>query len=536
MIGSDRKDKSKANRPTKDWPDLIRRQHVQFLNGENKVFDKILKWYRGTAWSKEQIAYASSRGMALANFNLVFAIAETAISSIMPNNLKFSVTEIDDVDQYVAPKVEEDLNKLSRRGDWREEAIMALTHAILYGRFFFKVTLGSDGKPCLRATDPRKVMVDLTAERPKDIRYFVHTVPTTVEAFVGMVNRPDSPFKIPDSAQVGTPEQLERKLRELASGYPAWMDEEAARQAGDNFLILHEVYDVECQEVSYWIDGWSDPVLYLRGEEFYNPFVIGNLNYNGANTLGLSEIHLVMDNIEIINRFLSYLVEVARLQIPVTLYDKGAMDEKEINAVAQASPGDLIGITPGQGKTVHDMLGNPEVPKMPADIQIIMSKLESVISYVTALSDSARGQVTGARTATELALIEGQQRTRLASRIQRFHKALTDAAAHAILLMKAMPKDQLPEVMESISITAGSSAEMNRNVMAEKFQQMYAFISANKEGFDMERLREFFVEIFGMPKEILLAPAAPTNSNAPTEIPPEALAALQAQGIPEETA
>ena len=55
-------------------------------------------------------------------------------------------------------------------------------------------------------------------------------------------------------------------------------------------------------------------------------------------------------------------------------------------------------------------------PQNPQGVQEFVARQEDDAAFISALAEAARGQVVGARTATEMAIIDAQMRTRLATR------------------------------------------------------------------------------------------------------------------------
>jgi len=513
-----------------DWLEKIRK-HKQFYDTkEREGFDYALSQYQGSYWSDvDRRMYRSN----LVSYNLIFAICESAVSNLLPPNMRFAVTEFDTEPQLTIPDSEKQLELMARKARWREEGALALVAAVLYGRFILKVTKPGS-VPLIRNIDPRKIFFDMTTPRAWEIRYFIELNLRTPED----LQRADgNTLQLPPEYQ--GPTGL-TKLKQLATTYPLWVSEAANKTAGE-YVQTWEIWDNEAQTMSVWIEGCTEPVTVVGPDAYYCPYVLANLNHNGLDCRGLSEVQLVKDLVASINRMLTYSNEIVRRQIPITLYNKSTMSEEEIANAASAAPGDYVGVTMGIGENKNVMIPGP-IAGVPPDLIAFQSKLEQIVSYVSALSDSARGQVTGARTATELSLIESQQRNRLKSRTTEFYNAFSKAATLALMLANGIEYDKLSDLEEHVKIVANNAAELNRAVLQEKFQQIYQFCLTRPQAFDIGVLDKLFVEVFQLPPDFLakapppmaMPPGMPGMTGMPPEGAPPAGGAPVPGPVPEE--
>ena len=492
-----------------NWPDTIRAHREAYILSERSDIEEALRMFRGDYWSERD---RRDTAMKLVSMNIVYAIAESAVSATVPPNLQFTVYE---KEATTSTPWEDYLVACGRSADWRGEATLSMTDAVLTGRSVLKTTLGKSHTE-IRAVDPRRVYFDLAARRPSDISYYIELTLLTVQEFESRLRRKgnNAPlYKLPAPFE-GTP------VKDLATSYPAWISDQAAKTAGTRFIPVYEVYDEARQECTHWLDGATAPLCLHDGKDYFQPFSIYNLNPNAVDCRGLSEVQLVKDCIVAVNRLLSYWGELVRRQVPLTVYDSSRLTEDEVTRLGQAPPGAYVGVN-AAGQPPLAVLGTLQSPPVPAEIPNFMAKLEQVISYVSALSDSSRGQVTGARTATELALIEGQQKTRISHRVGRFSKAWEQAAKKAIQLA-IMSGVDLP-LPVNVEMVAYSPSENNRVVLREKFLGALQFIEAHPDRFNQAEVTRLFAEIMALPPSIIVEP--PTE---PLPGSPEALAAEQA--------
>lgn len=500
-----------------NWQDVIKRHKDEYHRREDAKFKMALRMYRGDPWTQEE------RGSPLrrVSFNMLFAIIESATAATVPNNLQFTV--------YKDPKTTETawesyLARADRVGDWRGEACLSMVDAMLTGRSVLKV---SPGRPCsrIRTVDPRRVFFDLTVRRPADIQYFIELCPMTLEELERKCRGRKPVYRLPDSVT---------DLRALQTNYPEWLSEAANKTGGESWIPVWEVVDVGRQTVTHWIENVNEPLCIWTGDDYFNPYCLYNLNLNGEDCRGLSEVQLVEETVTAINRILVYWAEIVRKQVPVTLYDTSATNEDEMRRVTQASPGALVGVNAG-GKPLSTVFTNLPVAAVPPDMVVFMQKLEQIVAYVSATSDMARGQTVGARTATELAVIQAKDQNRIQHRVARFNAAWEEAARKALSLAKV----DFPDLADpyEIEMIAYSPIEKNREVLRERFLQAYSIMSAHPDQFDQAEVDRLLVDVFNLPMSVLKVAAPQTAPQLPAPAPlPEAAAPPPMPPSPENAA
>jgi hypothetical protein len=280
---------------------------------------------------------------------------------------------------------------------------------------------------------------------------------------------------------------------------------------------------------------------------------------------------LVLDQQETVNDLLTHWKQITYLMIPRILYDAGRISEEDLNKAVEASTGSFVGIAPENSealRTLATLFYEMPMPMAPTGVKEFIMRQEDDAAFVSALAEAARGQVTGARTATEMAIIDAQMRTRLATREGHINDALEDVAAKAFYLSrKYMSEPKMVRVAggrrwEAVSLETIRDVEMdfemvsynpikqNPSVMAETLMQLIPFFMQNPN-VDIRRFTEEVVQGLGLPNKILmpeqdvamemaaqqqlaqqtaLGGAAAPAGGAEGEIPPELLAALMAEG------
>lgn len=473
-----------------NWRDAIERHRANYAKEERSDIDKARRMYRGKAWSKSDENAAGK--MNLVTFNLLFAIIETATAATVPPNLAFTVYE---KPTAKATEWEKFLELAGRMGDWRGEACLSMVDAMLTGRSVLKTTPGPDGLPQIRAVDPRQVYFDLSVRRPTDISYFIELCPMTKADFKAKLEkRPNGRkpvYRLPQGVSI----------ENLTGAYPEQLSNDANKTAGDDWIEVYEVVDVRRRVVSHWLasDGINEPLGVWEGDDYYNPYSLFNLNLNGQDCRGLSEVLLVEDVVLAINRLLVYWSEIVRRQVPFTLYSD-EIEETEVVRVQAAPVGAWVKIK-ANGKPLSSLIYQPTPAQVPPDLINFMRKLEEVVAFVTAMSDMARGQVVGAKTATELAVIESKDKTRLNHRVARFYSAWEDAARKAIALGKVSNSDWPDPYL--VQMEAYSAMGVSREVIRERVIQALPLMEGKPGRFNQRAVDKAFVEVMGLPSDVL---------------------------------
>lgn len=507
-----------------DWLATISAHKAEYEANERSHVDKALRMYRGDAWTQQERTEGSN--LRLVSFNLLFAIVESAIAATVPNNLAFTVYE---KPETTSTEWEEYLAQAEREGDWRGEACLSMVDAMITGRSILKT---SPGTPCevVRAVDPRRMYFDLAVRRPGDITYFIEFCPMSKEAFEKKTKGKKPAYKVPDNIDINT----------LATAYPEWLNSAASKTAGQTWIPIYEVVDIARRTVTHWIDGVRLPLCEWKGEDYYNPYSLYNLNLNGVDCRGLSEVSLVEDTVAAINRILVYWMEIIRKQVPITVYDSSRTDEDQVKKIVLATPGAIVGIN-SNGQAPLSAIQNMPPVEVPRDIKEAMAKLEQIVAIVSAMQDMSRGQVSGAKTATEVATIQSIAATRVSHRVARFYSAWEQAAKKALSLAH-IRRPKLPNPW-NVTMVAYSPMEKNREVLRERFLAAFKIMQENPEKFDADEVNKLFVEVFDLNPSVLLSPEQRTvaaNTPPPAdEVPPpvlsanpnpNALAMLQASG------
>lgn len=436
---------------------LITEQLSTMLALERAQWDEARAWLQGRFWST--VTGDSEWKQIKTSSNIAFALVETAVASLVPRHPQITCQPRMPMNPDDMLAREKYVNMALDACKFRRELHLSIQDCVLCGRAIYKTTWSRTlGRPIVRAVDPRSVIFDLTARRPEDIKYWCEVTVLSQDEFDARVE--SGFYKIPKGKSIPR-----------GDAYPKWLNDSDGMSGGDQpagatsatggykrlrnwqpWITIYEWYDVPTGKVQHWHADFDKPLF--EESEPYIPFTLYSLNSNAQDCRGLSEILLVKPNIEAVNRLLSYMMMLVRLQVPRVLFDSGIITEEQVATLMAAEPGAWVAFALKNGAAIASAFAQAPVPNIPPEVQLLLSKEENIISYVSAMAEAARGQVTGAKTATELALIEGQLRTRLQARQANVDEATADVAAKILYL--AGQKLEMPVMVKTGADASGN--------------------------------------------------------------------------------
>lgn len=509
-------------------------RHVQsFKSTEKLAFDRLLRFYQGKFYSDRESAGPTESELLVTSINLTFAITETALSTLVPRNPQVTALSRGPAPGESLKGMEGVVNLALDHSDYYSELVLAVQDAVLYGRGILKTVWDEKNDlPLVRACDMRAVFFDLTARRPSDIRYWVEATVISEDEFKSRIKN-------------GLYKPWANSIH--GDTYPKWLGYDlgtavSRQQLKDwqNWITVYEVYDIESNRVVHMHLDHDEPLL--EDALLYCPYSVLTLNNNGEDCRGLSDIALISDNQEELNHIRTYLLNIARLSIPKTGYDSTALQSDDV-AVAQEAPvGSMVGIRTTGGKGIAESFYAWPMPQPPGALFEMATSLEKSIATVSALADAQRGQVTGARTATELALVEGQLRNRLSARQRKIDTVTIQVAEKmAFLAMKFMQEEKVveftgysdaepihPSSLENVrakfKVVPYSPMESNRAVLQEQFKAAMQFL-LNNPYVDALEVTKQFLEVFQLSPRLLKPEQTPQGAPGMPVQPAQAMAA-----------
>lgn len=313
--------------------------------------------------------------------------------------------------------------------------------------------------------------------------------------------------------------------------FPKWLmdknQQSDTQQVRDAFkwVTIYEYYDRERGIIQHYVKQ-ADAIVF-EDKIDYIPYSMFSLNQSGIDCLGLSEVQLVLKQQETINDLLTHMKQITYLQIPRILYDSGRISEEDLNKAVEASAGSFVGINPSNSealRTLATLFYEMPMPQNPAGVQEFIARQEDDAAFISALAEAARGQVVGARTATEMAIIDAQMRTRLATREGHLNDAIEDVARKAFYLSKKYMREprlvriagdrrwaelahkDLRDIQMDFEMVSYNPIRKNPSVMIESLLQLIPFLAEN-ENVDIRQLTEEVVSGMGLSRRIMVPQA-----------------------------
>ena len=440
----------------RDWKTLIEAHEDAYKAHEKPARDKALRYFNGdfTGSSAHEELSLKHR----LSYNLIYVVVESAQAALQPSNPKLSATADGPSNPQHVRDADAVVNLALRLSKMRREAGMAITNAVLYGWSAFKTTRGRDSRGRVRAI--KNLWFDLAATRVEDIRYFIEPIPTALSTVKRKMKRR------------GNKTGLYKKVDTEGSAYPKWIRDQQTADAqrrleeAEKWVMVYECYDMEEGRVVHLVGPELTEVL--NEPLTYRPYTVFNLLWNGKDLRGLSEVQLILSLQEEVNALLSCWLQIAHLQVTKTGFDSRALDIEEVAKMAEAGLGSYVPLKVGDGRSLADVFAALPIPAMTSEQFALLEKVEQIISTVSALSEAARGQVTGAKTATEIALIDGQMRTRLGTRIDNFGDAMSDVGANLLTVIgRYGGKVMVPEEDGATGALEAAVMQLQKAVVAE---------------------------------------------------------------------
>ena len=495
---------------------LIDRHLNYYKRSEKKDFDKARRFYRGNFFtSTDSDVMGMSSNSYLCSKNIIYAIADTAVSALLGPNPSVGAVARTPRSQEAAPSVTGLVDYVFDSNKFRRKAATTLIDAVLCKRGIFKT--GWDAKrdiPIIRAINPSSIFFDLTVRDSDDIRYWIEATVISYDEFKARVK--SGKYKA-DLVKEVTPDR-----------YPKWLLDENQKSSTDTvrdafqWVTIYEYYDRERGIMQHYIKQ-ADAVVF-EDKIDYIPYSMFSLNQSGIDCLGLSEVQLVLKQQETINDLLTHMKQITYLQVPRVMYDSGRVTEEDLNKAVDSSAGSFVGINPSNSEALRSLATlfyEMPIPDSPSGVKDFIARQEEDAAFISALAEAARGQVAGARTATEMAIIDAQLRTRLATREGHLNDAIEDVAKKVFYLCKKymqtnrmirvsgstkwaeLSHKDLVDIDVDFEIVSYNPIRRNPGMMAETLIQMLPFLSQN-ENVNVRRLTEEILTNLGLPSRILI--------------------------------
>ena len=417
-------------RASASWPDVIARSLEDYKRRDRPAWDKNLKHFLGDAWAATTVGESEAE-LIKTSTNFVLPLVETAQANISPPNPRVTLNPRSPANRDQIEQGTTIVNYMLQQGKWRWEANMAIYHVVMCGRGPVKTTWDFDRDLAVsRFLDPRNYFFDRTAQRFEDMKYEIE-------------------------ATLLTKRQMERKIEEGV--YPSWALERGQAQYPDwiapaeskalagiknyqTWYPVYEVYDREAGVVFHYLLDVREPLM--EDALVYRPYDLLTFTYNGTDCGGVSEVGLIMANLENYNWTETFELNRLRNDIPVDYYDARLTSTDKEAKKLQAPLGAKVPVKPPDNRTIAESIYRPP-PVAPHPLaQDNLAKMREAMGYVSAMSDSQRAQTIGAKTATEMEWIKQQIRDRLGPRIAAVDELTAAVAAKQFFLAQRYMREE----------------------------------------------------------------------------------------------
>lgn len=419
---------------------LIAAHRRHYEASEKASIDMARALYLDDAWSGGSAGKDVDRRM-FASKAIIFAIAESAVASLVGSSPRVAPMPTHPDAKSLVPVASGLMDWVFRANRMRRRITTTLMDAVLAKRGIFKT--GWDeikGQPVIRAIDPTTLYFDLTVRDPDDISYWIEATVIPWSRFSDMRKK----------GKFGTKADEVKPDR-----YPKWLlnaREPSKQQAvidTHRYVLIYEYYDVERGRVIHWTPQ-ADVTLF-EDTISYMPYSMYSLNHSGTDCLGLSAAAILLNSQQTVNDLLTLWKRIAYLQVPRLFYDAGRITDQVLNDSMRASVGSYIPLHPKSSMSPDARFSNLffplPLPDVPVGIREMIAKVEDDMAYTSALAEAARGRITGARTATEMMVMDAYNQTRLAAQAGNLGDAIEDVARKAyVLCSRHLPKEKMVRV------------------------------------------------------------------------------------------
>ena len=505
---------------------LIDHHLAYYKANEKGDDDRSRSYYRGDFWdtyNKAGGTMDARLSSMYAQKNMVYAITDTAISSLLGPNPRVGAMPQTPESQELAGAVDGLMSWAFRASNMRRRSALALMDAVLCKRGIFKTSWDAkNDRPVVSNPNPASIFFDLSARDNDDIRYWIQACPLTPAAYKAKVK----------SGRYTHHDDIEPEA------YPSWLMDDSKKSSMSPFdsldkrVLVYEFYDRESDTVVHYHKG-TDQVLF-KGKLDYLPFSMFSLNHSGVDCTGLSEVQLILDQQTNINQLLTLWKRIVYLQVPKILYDAGKIDSTTLDKAMAADLGSLIPVDADGTDELRNFsaLFYPmPMPGVPDSVIQFIQRLEGDAAFQSALAEAARGQVAGAKTATEMAIIDAQMRTRLTTREGHLNTAIEDVAAKMFYLTQRFMKrpkmvrlsgndlfmhlnrQQLSGLQMDFEMVAYNPIRKNPAVLLETLQAMVPLL-AQAPNVNVFRLFEELVTGLGLSRELIIPEAQARKAQA----------------------
>jgi len=395
--------------------------HKQLAKSENDLISEAIRWYNGEFHGGEKTDGDTAVAM---HSNYSFALLDSMSASLVPQNPRpHCKPRIPDA-QDGALMTERVLERDSQATRLDQICRRAVRWAGLARRGAGKVVWSETSqRPCAYVLDPRRLWWDFDVQLDQS-GYTIEVTPMKAALVDRRIKkgeykakgRPNKGGVFPKWLQ-GKHGTSDEKKRDKLRGLFEW-------------FTVYEIHLIDKGEVWHIAEGSAAPLLY-SDEHLYNSvpnnYVCLSFHDNLIDERGMSDV-LLTRNLQIRANELDQLeMEHVLRTIPFFFFDKRAFDSDDLDAIEAAEPGDMIGVSPTEGRKVSEVFWSSPTPGLSPDFTRARQNVAAQLQFLTGLADWLRGLPLDTETATDAALTEMGVRNRMTLRgaeVDNFQKAI----------------------------------------------------------------------------------------------------------------
>jgi len=419
--------------PTERFWNATIRSHRDNQRDERAGWDVLGRTYRGAYWHEDR-AKMEARPEDMMDehgieheVNYLFGFTDTLVANICPpkpqTTLRPNVTR----DAEMVAHREKLANDYMTRAKVGKQLRRCVAMACVYPRSFLKVHWDSKKRrPVLRALKPHSIFYDTTADDWEDIRYLIEAKPITRQVFESRLRRKGAKGGV---YRASASEDVKY------GQYPQWLvpqdqtDKSNETQVVRNnyqWTTVYEVYDFVTRKYLHFLDGETQ-VLYegpLPWSNLDNPYMMLSFHDNLDDLGGMSDGQLAFPGIQRINELSSLRLHHAKVSIPTGMLNAQLLDDPEAFQTSldrATSPGQYAVYESKQNAQPQHIFSHTPVPSLNVDFDKILGQLVGDTEWVLAMPSNQRGQASATDVATDIAAIDGANKTRNGDRQEQVY-------------------------------------------------------------------------------------------------------------------
>jgi hypothetical protein len=438
-----------------------------------KAEDEIRILIRGIQARKKVLRgpNSDSPDIGLTELNMIHAIADNAITGLLPVNPKVSCRPLNDVARDCKLELDGYFDLIFAKNRMHAVSNRILIDCLASGYGAYEVLWNSkDAVPRIRDIKSNRIFFDPECRDVESVSWYAVVEPISFLDFADVI----SELLQEETYCRLTPEAL-NAIYEKSGPYPDWLLDPDELNLKKDILELQcwitiwKFYDILNDKMVVYIDNGGiiaiDQPLPRVKDEIYIPFVISTLAANGHSATGVADCATVLPHQRRLSAHHNLMDEIAAYQKPKTVVDANMIKPEDMADKEDTKAGALKFVSIGSDANNFAEIGRAffVLPKPEFSNTLLQhaATLHDQISYLSTISDPSRGQAANIRTATEASQIEANSLTRLGSRRAHFFTGLETVAMKCFQLAKANLTDDV-----KLSILANGSGYAENRTLA----------------------------------------------------------------------